>query len=169
MTDLVLRADRDGVATLTLHRPEVLNAISAECFRELRAHAEAIAGQGDAIGCVVLQGTGKSFCVGADLKAFKERKLADPDPTPFNRATMSCLARLPQPFIAAVHGHCLTGGLELALTADLIIAADKHALCRHASEMGPPRRLGADPAPAAPGRHQLCEGDDVLRPRRVGR
>jgi enoyl-CoA hydratase len=124
MTELVLREDKDGVATLTLNRPEVLNALSAESFRALRAHAEAIAVQGEEIGCVVLRGTGKSFCVGADLKAFKERKATDPDPTPFNRATMSYLADLPQPFIASVHGHCVTGGLELALTADMIIAAD---------------------------------------------
>ena len=124
MPDLVLRDNRDGVATLTLNRPEVLNAISAETFRALRAHAEAIAARGDEIGCVVLRGTGKSFCVGADLKAFRERKASDPDPTPFNRATLSFLAALPQPFIAAVHGHCVTGGLELALTADMIIAAD---------------------------------------------
>ena len=124
MADLVLREDRDGVAILTLNRPEVLNAISAESFQELRAHAEAIAAEGDAIGCVVLRGTGKAFCVGADLKAFKERKASDPDPTPYNRATMSFLAALPQPLIAAVHGHCVTGGLELALTADFIIAAD---------------------------------------------
>lgn len=124
MTELVLREDSDGVATLTLNRPEVLNAISAQSFRELRAHAEAIAAQGDEIGCVVLRGTGKSFSVGADLKAFKERKPSDPDPTTFNRETMACLADLPQPLIAAVHGHCITGGLELALTADFIIAAD---------------------------------------------
>ena len=58
MTSLVLREDRDGVATLTLNRPEVLNAISAESFRELRAHAEVIAAQTDEIGCVVLRGTG---------------------------------------------------------------------------------------------------------------
>jgi enoyl-CoA hydratase/carnithine racemase len=124
MTTLVERHDQDGVATLTLNRPEVLNAISAASFRELRAHADAIASQTDEIGCVVLRGAGRSFCAGADLKAFKERKPTDPDPTPFNRATMAALGALPQPFIAAVHGHCMTGGLELALTADFIFAAD---------------------------------------------
>ncbi len=124
MTTLVLRENRDAVATLTLNRPEVLNAISAESFRALRGHAEAIAAQGDDIGCVVLRGAGKCFSVGADLKAFKERKPTHPDPTQFNRATMTYLAALPQPLIAAVHGHCVTGGLELALTADIIIAAD---------------------------------------------
>jgi enoyl-CoA hydratase/carnithine racemase len=119
---LVERHDEGGVATLTLSRPEVLNALSAQSFRELRSHADAIAAEPDAIGCVVLRGAGRAFCAGADLKAFKERKPGDPDPTPFNRETV--LAALPQPLIAAVHGHCMTGGLELALTADFIIAAD---------------------------------------------
>lgn len=124
MTALVERHDEGGVATLTLNRPEVLNALSAQSFRELRAHVDAIGASGDAVGCVVLRGAGRSFCAGADLKAFKDRKASDPDPTPFNRETLAALAALPQPLIAAVHGHCMTGGLELALTADFIIAAD---------------------------------------------
>ncbi|OAN65907.1 enoyl-CoA hydratase/isomerase family protein [Sphingomonas sp. TDK1] len=124
MTSLVDRSDADGVATLTLNRPEVLNALSAGSFRELRTHIDAIATQTEAIGCVVLRGAGRSFCAGADLKAFKERKPTDPDPTAFNRATLSALAALPQPVIAAVQGHCLTGGLELALTADILFAAE---------------------------------------------
>jgi len=136
MPSLVGRLDADGVVTLTLNRPDVLNALSAASFRELRAHIDAIAARTDAVGCVVLRGEGRSFCAGADLKAFKDRKPGDPDPTPFNRATMSALAALPQPVIAAVHGHCMTGGLELALTSDIIIAAE-HAVCRYPPEMGP--------------------------------
>lgn len=124
VTPLIMRHDDNGVATLTLNRPEVLNAISAASFRELRAHIDDISSTPDLIGCVILRGEGRSFCAGADLKAFKERKPDDPDPTSFNRATMSALASLPQPVIAAVHGHCMTGGLELALTSDIIIAAD---------------------------------------------
>ena len=124
MAALVERHDENGVATLVLNRPEVLNALSAASFRELRAHADDLATQTDSIGCVVLRGAGRSFCAGADLKAFKERKPTDTDPTPFNRAALVALQTLPQPFIAAVHGHCMTGGLELALTADIIIAAD---------------------------------------------
>ena len=124
MSSLVERNDDAGVATLTLNRPEVLNALSAASFRALRAHIDDIAGQTDSIGCVVLRGAGRSFCAGADLKAFKERRPADPDPTPFNRATLCALSALPQPVIAAVHGHCMTGGLELALCADFIVAAE---------------------------------------------
>lgn len=167
MSSLVLRADRDGVATLTLNRPEVLNAISAESFRELRAHAESIAAQSDDIGCVILRGAGKSFCVGADLKAFKERKPTDADPTPFNRATIAFLEAMPQPFIAAVHGHCITGGLELALVADFIIAADDSRFADTHQKWGLhagwgltqrlPRRLGA-----AFAKEMMFSGRDVF-------
>lgn len=128
MTALVERHDEGGVATLTLNRPDVLNALSMQSFRELREHVDAIADAGDAVGCVILRGAGRSFCAGADLKAFKQRQPGDPDPTPFNRATLSALAALPQPVIAAVHGHCMTGGLELALAADIIFAADNTRL-----------------------------------------
>ena len=153
MTAIVERHDEGGVATLTLNRPEVLNALSAQSFRELRAHADAIGAAGDAIGCVVLRGAGRAFCAGADLKAFKERQPGDPDPTPFNRETLAALAALPQPLIAAVHGHCMTGGLELALTADFIIAADNARISDSHQKWGLhagwgltqrlPRRIGA--------------------------
>lgn len=124
MSEFVQRTDAAGVVTLTLNRPDVLNALSAESFRQLRAHVDTISSQGTEVGCVVLRGAGRSFCAGADLKALKERTSAEPDPTPFNRETMARLAALPQPVIAAVHGHCFTGGLELALASDIIIAAD---------------------------------------------
>ena len=67
MTDLVLRTDSDGVATLTLNRPEQLNALSPSLFVELRAHIVAIAAQQDTVGCVILRGAGKSFSAGADF------------------------------------------------------------------------------------------------------
>ena len=167
MGALVERHDEDGVATLTLNRPEILNAISAESFRELRAHADSLATNPDKIGCVVLRGAGRSFCAGADLKAFKERRPTDPDPTSFNRGTMVALASLPQPFIAAVHGHCMTGGLELALTADLIIAADNTRFADSHQKWGLhagwgltqrlPRRIGA-----AMAKEMMFSGRDVL-------
>ena len=66
MTALVLREDRDGLAILTLNRPDKLNALNLAMFRELRAHIEALATD-DAIGCVVLRGAGRCFCAGNDL------------------------------------------------------------------------------------------------------
>jgi enoyl-CoA hydratase len=122
MAELVTREDRDGIAILTLNRPEALNALSPTLFVELRTHVDDIGNSQDKIGCVVLAGAGRSFCAGNDLKAIQAGEAA-PTPT-FQADTVSAIAALPQAVIMAVQGHCYTGGLELALAGDLLIAAD---------------------------------------------
>ena len=118
---LVLRQDIDGVATLTLNRPEKLNALTPSVFMELRDHIDALADD-DTVGCVVLTGAGRSFCAGNDLGGIADGVKA---PTPhFQAETIDALERLPQPTVAKVRGHCFTGGLELALGCDLIVVAD---------------------------------------------
>ena len=67
MTDLVIRQDIDGIALLTLNRPDKLNALNVALFKELHAHAEDIALQPDEIGCVVIKGAGRCFSAGHDL------------------------------------------------------------------------------------------------------
>lgn len=120
--ELVLRADAAGVATLTLNRPDKLNALNPALFVELRAHIDALAGQTDTVGCVVLTGAGRAFCAGNDLAAIAAREEA---PTPTYQAdTIDALEALPQPVIGKVNGHCFTGGLELVLGCDLIVAAE---------------------------------------------
>jgi enoyl-CoA hydratase/carnithine racemase len=122
---LVLRSDRDGVATLTLNRPEKLNALTPSVFVELRGHLDALATD-RSIGCVVLAGAGRSFCAGHDLGA-----IADHEPAPsrhFEPETIDALEALPKPTIARIHGHCYTGGLELALACDVLIAAESATL-----------------------------------------
>jgi enoyl-CoA hydratase/carnithine racemase len=117
----VLRNDADAVATLTLNRPEKLNALNPATFKELRAHLDAIAGDGS-VRCVVLTGAGRSFCAGNDLDAIASGEgRAEPMLGP---ETVSALEELPQPTIAKIKGHCFTGGLELALACDFLIAAD---------------------------------------------
>jgi enoyl-CoA hydratase/carnithine racemase len=122
MSELVLRQDQDGLATLTLNRPDKLNALNVEMFIELRAHVEKIASETDRVGLVVVRGAGKCFSAGHDLTdiAAGERP---PKPN-FQADTIERLADLPQPVISAVHGHCYTGALELALSGDLIFAAE---------------------------------------------
>ena len=118
---LVLRADSDGVATLTLNRPDKLNALTPSVFVELRAHLDALA-EDDSVRCVVLCGAGRSFCAGHDLQA-----IADHDPAPsrhFEPETVDALEALPIPTIARIHGHCYTGGLELALGCDILVAGE---------------------------------------------
>ena len=125
MSELVLRDDRDGVATLTLNRPEALNALNIPLFTELREHVAAIAGQTDSVGCVVLRGAGRAFSAGNDLKA-----LGDPAPEPYYQAeTIDMIEALPQPVIASVRGACYTGALELMLAADLCIAGESAIFC----------------------------------------
>jgi enoyl-CoA hydratase/carnithine racemase len=119
-TDVVLRSDHDHVATLILNRPEKLNALTPATFVSLRAHLDAIALEDD-VHCVVLRGAGRSFCAGHDLGA-----IADGERAPsrhFEPETVDALEQLPQPTIARLHGHCFTGGLELALACDLLVAA----------------------------------------------
>jgi enoyl-CoA hydratase/carnithine racemase len=117
---LVERLDQDGVAILTLNRPEALNALSPTLFVELREHVDAIADEVETIGCVILRGAGRSFSAGNDLKAIQSGEQA---PSPhFQAETLEAIERLPQPVIAAVQGHCYTGSLELALACDLLVA-----------------------------------------------
>lgn len=118
MNDRVIRSDAREICTLTLNRPESLNALDTETFRALDAIFTDLEASGDAIGCVVLRGAGRAFCAGADLKAMASVNV-DPRLKP---GIVERLAHLPQPVIAAVHGPCYTGGLELALACDIIIA-----------------------------------------------
>lgn len=123
----VERKDLDGIAILSLNRPGMLNALSPSLFVELRAHVEAIAGQTEEIGCVILRGEGRSFSAGNDLKAIQAGERA---PTPhFQAETLEAIERLPQPVIAAVQGHCYTGSLELAIACDLLVAAESAKFC----------------------------------------
>lgn len=122
MPGLVLREDKDGLATLTLNRPDKLNALNVEMFVEMRAHIEAIAAETDRIGLVVVRGAGKCFSAGHDLN---DIAAGERPPRPNYQAdTIERLANLPQPVISAVYGHCYTGALELALAGDLIFAAE---------------------------------------------
>lgn len=122
---LVLRTDEDGVCTLTLNRPDKLNALTPGVFVELRAHLDAIAGD-DAVRCVILAGAGRSFCAGHDLGSIAENERAPSKH--FEPETVDALEALPQPTIARLHGHCFTGGLELALACDMLVAAESTTL-----------------------------------------
>jgi enoyl-CoA hydratase/carnithine racemase len=122
MNEVVERRDVGGVATLTLNRPEALNALSPQLFIALRAHVDAIAADTEGVGCVVLCGAGRSFSSGNDLRAIQAGETA---PTPqFQAETLDAIEAMPQPVIAAVRGHCYTGALEVALVCDLLIASE---------------------------------------------
>lgn len=122
---LVTVGTSDHIATVTLNRPEALNAISGALADELKAAFEKISSDGD-IWVVVLAAAGeKAFCVGADLK---ERAGFSVEEFYANREQIrgmfEALRKTPQPVIASLFGFALGGGFELALSCDLVIAAE---------------------------------------------
>ena len=119
---LVIREDDpSGVTTLTLNRPDKLNALNPAMFMAFRDHLEAIAASDD-VGCVVVTGAGRAFCAGHDLGAIGTGEKAPS--RHFEPETVDALEGLPMPTIAKINGHCFTGGLEFALGCDLLVAAD---------------------------------------------
>lgn len=122
---LVLRNDRDDRTTLTLNRPDKLNALTPGVFVALHDHLEAIAAD-ESVHCVVLEGAGRSFCAGHDLAAISTGERAPS--RHYEPETVDLLEALPQPTIARLHGHCFTGGLELALACDLLVAGESTRL-----------------------------------------
>lgn len=121
MSDILIRNDIDGVCTLTLNRPDKLNALDSAMFERLDAELAALETRQDDIGCVVLRGNGRAFCAGADLTPQSPGTPAAPTYKP---GVIERMSRLPQPVVACIHGACVTGGLELALAADIIVAAE---------------------------------------------
>ena len=122
---LVSITRQDHVATVRLERPEALNAISGALAAELAGTLRAVSSDND-VWVVVLTAAGeKAFCVGADLK---ERSSFTIEQFHANRKLIVDLFRalraVPQPVIAAVFGFALGGGFELALSCDLIVAAE---------------------------------------------
>lgn len=128
MTNLVLREDRAGAAILTLNRPEKMNALTKDVFEALEVHIDAIARATRTIGVVVLRGARGNFSAGYDMTEVLEYVRASAKPH-YHSDVIDKLANLPQPVISAVQGHCSTGALELALAADLIIAAESAQFC----------------------------------------
>jgi len=128
MNTLVLREDHGGIAVLTLNRPEKLNALSKELIERLEEHVEAIARETKSIGLVILRGAGGNFSSGHDMSEVLAQVKAHAKPHHYVEV-IDKVADLPQPVISAVQGHCSTGALELALAADLIVAAESAQFC----------------------------------------
>ena len=117
----------DGVATVTLNRPEVMNAINLALREEVIKTAAELDANKD-VRAIVLTGAGdKSFCVGADLKERQQKTVEEM--YHFRRYVnprwVSAIANITKPTIAAINGYCLAGGVELVLQCDLAIASDK--------------------------------------------
>jgi 2-(1,2-epoxy-1,2-dihydrophenyl)acetyl-CoA isomerase len=113
----------DGVVTITLNRPESLNALNATMRGELLAAVKA-AGRDDAVRALVITGEGRGFCSGADLRGGGgEREFRRVLTDEYN-PLITALRELPKPAIAAVNGVAAGAGMALALACDLVYAAD---------------------------------------------
>jgi 2-(1,2-epoxy-1,2-dihydrophenyl)acetyl-CoA isomerase len=113
----------DGVATITLNRPDALNALNATMRRELLAAFKAAA-RDDATRAVILTGEGRGFCSGADLRGGEtEREFRRVITQEYN-PLITAIRELPKPVIAAVNGVAAGAGVSLALACDLVYAAD---------------------------------------------
>ena len=116
----------EGIAKIVINRPDALNALTPNLLSELRSAVEE-AGKDRRVGVIVLTGAGRAFCAGVDLKALEKPAGADvgADLNDAARNLQCAIENVPKPVIGMVNGFCLTGGLELALACDFIIAADE--------------------------------------------
>jgi len=121
----------NGIATLTLNRPEVLNAMNAEMAKELRVVAEEWSAD-DSVRCVVLQGAGQHFMAGGDIELFRKYLQRNVEKGPlipkevFSDAhgVIRALRQMPKPVVASVRGMVVGFGASLMSAADLVISAD---------------------------------------------
>lgn len=170
MSDTMLREDFDGWTQLTLNRPDKLNSLTVEMFALLRGHVVDLA-RVDGIGCVVIRGAGKCFSAGHDLGDISEGE--HPPSKGWHSETLRMLEKLPIPVVAAVHGHCYTGALEVALAADFIIASenarfgDTHAKFALTPVWGMsvrlPRRVGIATAKRLMFTAQMFDAEEAVR------
>ncbi|MCK5575205.1 MAG: enoyl-CoA hydratase [Sphingomonadales bacterium] len=113
----------DGVAVVTLNRPDALNALNGQLMNEMTDVLRDIESD-DTIGCTVITGSEKAFAAGADIKEMSSKGYMDVFMEDFITANWEEASRCRKPIIAAVAGYALGGGCELAMMCDFIIAAD---------------------------------------------
>lgn len=148
---MAVHYETDGaVVVVTIDRPEVRNAVDWDTARELSAAFRRFEAD-DALEVAILTGAGGAFCAGADLKAVtagRGNRMAPGEDGPLGPTRM----RLAKPVIAAVEGHAVAGGLELALWCDMRVAARDAVFGVYCRRWGVP----------------LCDGGTVRLPRLIG-
>ena len=123
----------DGIAILTLDRPEVRNAINDDMRADLVAALDQV-NRDDAVRALVLTGAGKAFCAGGDIRAMQQRMQAPAGEVAYKgwarqqrtHLALTALHSLPKPTIAAVNGASTGLGTDLAMACDFVVASDAH-------------------------------------------
>jgi 2-(1,2-epoxy-1,2-dihydrophenyl)acetyl-CoA isomerase len=123
---------KDGVAVITLNRPDALNSLSQQLTKDLRAAVDKSVE--DKARAAILTGSGRAFCAGGDLKEMQDIGQAEGKPEAFLDAPLKALhnviraiRKAPIPFVAAVNGVCAGAGVNFALACDIVIASDDAA------------------------------------------
>src|SRR6201998_1419796 len=137
---VLLETVENGVALLVMNRPDKLNSLNNELATALNQTFEKI-GRNDAVRVVVLTGAGRAFCAGGDLAAIGEGREARDSKQlePILRMGMGAMLRMrmiPQPVIAAVNGAAAGAGMNVALAADIRIAADEAVFGQNFAQVG---------------------------------
>jgi enoyl-CoA hydratase len=120
VTDAVQTEDAGGVLVITINRPEARNAVNAEVASGIAAAVDVLDARDD-LRAGVITGAGGTFCAGMDLKAFLTGERSSIPGRGFGGITQAPPAK---PMIAAVEGYALAGGCEIALSCDLVVAAE---------------------------------------------
>ncbi len=140
MTEAVLYSQAGGVATLTLNRPDVLNAINLDMTSGLLAAVRKAAAE-PSVRAVILTGAGRGFCAGADLAATQSAssgantRLGDGLIERYHPIILG-LREMPKPVIAAVNGAAAGAGMSLALAADIVLAGESASFLQAFSKIG---------------------------------
>jgi enoyl-CoA hydratase/carnithine racemase len=171
MTERAVLLDIDGpLARITLNRPERLNAINLAWCHDLEAAVQAVAGERD-VRVVVIQGAGRSFCSGLD-RDMMEQEGMPPDFFESHERAFRGLELMDKLVLAALHGHVLGGGLQLAVACDLRICSTDARLGLPAVQDGLipgmatyrlPRLIGLGPARRLIFSGQIIEPDEAFR------
>ena len=142
----LLRLDiNGGIGRLTLTRPARLNALSPALMQEIITASRWLATLSD-LRILVLGGEGRAFCAGFDLDAMRgAQRPIDREATDLGRRMIEAFEAIPAITLAAVHGHCIGGGVLLAAACDLRIAADDARFCIPEMEIGIPLGWGGVP------------------------
>jgi enoyl-CoA hydratase/carnithine racemase len=157
----------DGVAVVTLRRPEKLNALDSANHTAL-GNAIVELERDERVGVIVIAGAGRAFCSGSDLAEIGQLTgQAEQDYVALDFATKNRIAGCRKPVVAAIHGYCVGGGLELALACDFRVASED------ATFMMPEVSLGSLPGSGGLQRLPRVVGvavatDWILTGRRVG-